>query len=38
LPGKIARADQPRAAAGELRQITDPTDRLHRLVGLEEWL
>ena len=35
LLGKVARADQPGAAAGELREITDPADRLHRLVGFE---
>ncbi len=35
LPRKVARADQTRAAAGQLRKIADPAHRLHRLVGLE---
>src|SRR3546814_15161297 len=35
LPRKVARTDQPRAAAGQLREVTDAADRLHRLVGLE---
>ncbi len=36
LRGEVARADQRRARAGELRQIGGAAELLHRLVGLEQ--
>ena len=35
LLGEIARADDRRAGAGQLREIGRPADLLHRLVGFE---